>query len=69
MSAGFLNISTRDIAKEGIKIIPMALKVQNQLGVNIVQLKIKISVSAIGIRLRRRLSKIFHRDKPDKGFL
>jgi hypothetical protein len=69
MSAGFLNISRSEIAKEGINIIPIAHKVQNQLGINIVQLKIKISVSAIGIRLRRRLSKIFHRDKPDKGFL
>ncbi len=48
--------------------IPITAKVQNQGGDKTVQPSSNSSVNAEGTRLRRRLSKIFHRDSPESGF-
>ena len=48
--------------------IPITDKVHNQNGDKTVQPSSNSSVNADGTRLRRRLSKIFHRDSPESGF-
>ena len=48
--------------------IPITDKVQNQGGGKTVQPSSNSSVNAAGTRLRRRLSKIFHRDSTESGF-
>jgi hypothetical protein len=48
--------------------IPITDKVQNQGEGITVQPKRRRSVNAKGERLRRRLSKIFHRESRERGF-
>ena len=48
--------------------IPITDKVQNHADGKTVQPSSNSSVNAADTRLRRRLSKIFHRDSPDNGF-
>ena len=48
--------------------IPSTDKVQNQADGNTVQPSSNRSVKAAGTRLRRRLSKIFHRESIESGF-
>ena len=48
--------------------IPITARVQNQGGDRTVQPSSNSRVNAAGTRLRRRLSKIFHRDSPESGF-
>ena len=48
--------------------IPITAKVHNQNGDKTVQPSSSIRVNADGTRLRRRLSKSFHRDSPESGF-
>ena len=48
--------------------VPITAKVQNQAGDKTVQPSSNSRVNAGGTRLRRRLSKIFHRDSPESGF-
>ena len=48
--------------------IPITVKYQNQVGDNTVQPARNKSVNAVGTRLRRRLSKSFHRDSAERGF-
>ncbi len=47
----------------------MTISVQNHGDDKMVHPNSKTSVSAIGTKLRLRLSNIFHHDKSDKGFL
>ncbi len=54
--------------KEGNKMITTAESVQNQDMGNTVQPNIIRRVNAAGVRLRRRLSNIFHCDSIDNGF-
>ena len=49
--------------------IPISDKVQNQTGDKTAHPSSNSSVNATGTRLRRRLSKIFHCDSPESGFL
>ena len=48
--------------------IPITAKVHSQNGAKIVQPSSSRAVKAEGTRLRRRLSKSFHRDSPESGF-
>ena len=48
--------------------VPITARVHNQSGDKTVQPSSNSSVSAAGTRLRRRLSKIFHRDSTESGF-
>ncbi len=48
--------------------IPITDKVHNQNGDKTVQPSSNRRVNADGTRLRRRLSKSFHRDSPESGF-
>ena len=49
--------------------IPITARVQNQAGDKTVQPSSNSSVNAAGTRLRRRLSRIFHWDRCESGFL
>jgi hypothetical protein len=53
----------RLLIKEGISTIPMTDAVQNQGDDRMVQPSRRRKINAGGVRLRRRLSKIFQRDK------
>ena len=48
--------------------VPITARVHNQGGDKTVQPRSNSRVNAAGTRLRRRLSKIFHRDSPESGF-
>jgi hypothetical protein len=54
--------------QEGIRMMPITDRVQNQADDKTVQPSSNSSVNAAGTRLRRRLSKIFHRDSSESGF-
>jgi hypothetical protein len=48
--------------------IPITHKVQNQADDKTVQPRSNRIVNAADTRLRRKLSKIFHRERPESGF-
>jgi hypothetical protein len=67
-SLGFWNTSSREANKGGIRMMLITAKVQNQADDKTVQPRSNRSVKAADTRLRRKLSKIFHRDSPESGF-
>ncbi len=67
--AGLRSRSTSSEASGGTNRMATPHSVQSQAGCSTVQPSSSSTVRAAGVRLRRRLSKIFPRDSGDSGFL
>jgi hypothetical protein len=66
-SSGLRNISRIKAHNGGISMMPITDKVHNQAGDRRVHPNSNSSVSAVGSRLRRRLSMSFHWDSFESG--